>query len=569
MKMHDRRGKLFKRSDVSFGLAAPAISLIALATLDAGTAQAQARGASAKAVLIVNDTNAIGAVGDALLSLDEAIRLSNGSLALNALSATERAQVKGAPGAKSPDRITMTAGATVTVPKGAAVSSLIGNEGDTLDGNGATLVSSTPGKGVGISISSSNFFLTGFQARNFDPAVRVDFGGRSLRNISLSKLRLAGSDGSLLTASALSSNGSLKGLQVTDSSFEFDGEKGNHVYIGSAAGAVGSAAITNTLLEDALFSRNQLKGGAIGMYIHGTLSGVNTTNATTRKVTVSDNRFTGQSDSPVNLAGALPAVGATHSNVTLENILVTGNQLEAANWGIWMGHETFGFGIAPTTAKGSFWRNISITNNIVTLGSHPGKKAHCITLETGADSPGDTASGNVIENVTISGNDVRGCRNAADGLGTGIIVYAGRNLFFADRDISTNTGNIARNLTIKNNRVENSDRGIVVGGGYSLSVGDKIPESGRAALARLSGAVSGNILSGVRITGNELKNNRTGIRVIGGEGLAGSRVTGNSATVTQIVGNRISGAAIACETIANAGAATGNTLKANCPTPRR
>ena len=545
------------------------VSILAVAAICVSAAHAKS--ANLKAVLNVNDANAVGTAGDSLLSLDEAVRLANGTLALDALSATERAQVKGVPGANSRDRIQLAAGATITVAKGAAVSALIGNDGDTLDGTGATLVAADSGKGNGLVISSSDFTLTGFQARGFDAPLQVDFGGRKLRNITLTKLRLSmiESKGTLLTAAAHSSDGSLSGLTVTDSVFETGGKKeGNLVYLGSAVGMPGGRAITNTLLENVLFSRNQLKGGAIGMYIHGTLSGANTTNATTRKVTVSDNVFTGQADSPLNIAGALPAVGANHSNITLEDIVVTRNRLEAANWGIWMGHETFGFGVAPTTARESKWRNVTISNNIVTLGSHGGK-AHCITLETGADSPGDTASDNLIENVKITGNDVRGCKNATDGLGTGIIVYAGRNLFFGDRDISVNTGNSVRNLIISNNRVADSDRGIVVGAAYSLPISNKIPESGRAALQRLKGVVSGATMSGVVITGNKLTNDRTGIRVIGGEGPAGSHVTGNSTIVTQIKGNRITGAEIQCEAIANAGAATGNMLQATCPKPGR
>lgn len=43
------------------------------------------RAQPATARLLVNDSNAIGSVGDGRLSLDEAIRLANGSLSLNAL----------------------------------------------------------------------------------------------------------------------------------------------------------------------------------------------------------------------------------------------------------------------------------------------------------------------------------------------------------------------------------------------------------------------------------------------------------------------------------------------------
>src|SRR3954454_10154325 len=47
--------------------------------------------------LLVNDSDTASSVGDSLLSLDEAIRLANGSLALPSLSAAERQQVRGRP----------------------------------------------------------------------------------------------------------------------------------------------------------------------------------------------------------------------------------------------------------------------------------------------------------------------------------------------------------------------------------------------------------------------------------------------------------------------------------------
>ena len=47
------------------------------------------------AIATVDDTNSHGAVGDAKLSLDEAIQLANGTLALTSLSAQELARISG------------------------------------------------------------------------------------------------------------------------------------------------------------------------------------------------------------------------------------------------------------------------------------------------------------------------------------------------------------------------------------------------------------------------------------------------------------------------------------------
>ncbi len=56
-------------------------------------------------VLTVNDTDAIGVVGDSLLSLVEAVQLANGLLTLAELSADESALVTGDPGPEVADTI--------------------------------------------------------------------------------------------------------------------------------------------------------------------------------------------------------------------------------------------------------------------------------------------------------------------------------------------------------------------------------------------------------------------------------------------------------------------------------
>lgn len=506
-------------------------------------AQGGVKGAPpAQAVLRVNDSNSNGPVGDSTLSLDEAIRLSNGSLDLHSLSAAERSQINGTPGARSPDRIEIAAGSTVTVPQGQSISALVGNDGDTLNGNGATLKSAVSKKGVGLVVASSDFTMTGLQVRDFETAVQVDFGGRNLKNIRLEKLQLF----AILTASALTSNGSLRGLSVTDN--VFDGlSDGNLVFIGSAAPVPGSPPVDNTLLENVEISRNQFKNGSHGIYLHGTLSGVNTTKATTRNVTLTDNIFTRQANSPLNIAGALPSIGATHANVTVENVLVARNRIQATSWGIWMGHETFGLGVARSTVTKSLMRNVTVRENIITQG-FPGDIMQCIALETAPEFPGEVATENMIENVTIANNDITGCKNP-QGLGVGVIVDAGRPSFIRGDATTTATNNSMRNINILNNVIRNSDRGIVAGGGH----------------APRPGVATGNKLEGLRISGNRLTNNTTGIRVIGGDGVPGSTVTGNSVTKVTIASNRVEGSKAPCEAVANAGVATGNTLDGTCP----
>ena len=546
----------------------PSVSLMALATLHVTAADAKAAPA-AKVVLTVNDTNPIGTAGDSLLSLDEAIRLANGTLALDKLSAAERAQVKGAPGARSRDLITLPKGATMTVPEGAALSPLVGNDGDIIDGNDAVLVAGKDGKGKGFAVSSSNFTLRNLQAKGFATAVDVDFGGRVLSNISLEKLHLVGVSfmSALLSVGATTSNGSLHGITVADSVVETGKEvvQANLIFIRAAA-TPPTGTVDNVLLENVRFVRNRVDGGGLGIYLTGSLGGGHTTNAVTRNVVFTDNIFTGQHDAAINFVGGLPAAGGRHTKVGLENVVATGNRIEAPNWGFYMGNENFGaWNKMPSgSMTDSYLRNLTVAKNIVTRNAK-GSVGHCISLENGADFRGDQATNNVIENFRIADNDISGCvetqrtGRSLQSLGAGVYVNAGRASLGSDNSGGTARNNMIRNIAITNNRIKDSTRGIVVNGGYNRYAGTAPDFS----------AVTGNSLTGLRIEANQLQNNETGIRVVAGDGAQGATVTGNSLTGVKIQRNSITGSKIPCETIANAGSATGNSLNATCPASGR
>ncbi|MBM4244955.1 MAG: hypothetical protein FJ148_14260 [Deltaproteobacteria bacterium] len=100
------------------------------------------RGAT-DSVLIVDDPDDLGAVGDGRLSLGEAIELASGTLSLEALDRTERAAISGTPGARSADSIRFAPGLRVAVHRRAervvsVLPPLIG-AGDEIDGSGATI----------------------------------------------------------------------------------------------------------------------------------------------------------------------------------------------------------------------------------------------------------------------------------------------------------------------------------------------------------------------------------------------------------------------------------------------
>jgi len=101
-------------------------------------------------VLTVDDPDYLGAVGDGRLSLGEAIELASGTLSLDALDRTERAAIRGTPGARSADSIRFAPGLRVAVRRRAerVVSILppLTGAGDEIDGSGATLDGSLLGE---------------------------------------------------------------------------------------------------------------------------------------------------------------------------------------------------------------------------------------------------------------------------------------------------------------------------------------------------------------------------------------------------------------------------------------
>src|SRR5436190_631376 len=97
-----KAGVRMTRRALRFVLAAVVSSgLLAVVAPEGRAASAGSKGAT----LLVNDTDAVGMVGDNKLSLDEAIRLANGSLRQSQLSQAERQQVRGMPGPGAPDLI--------------------------------------------------------------------------------------------------------------------------------------------------------------------------------------------------------------------------------------------------------------------------------------------------------------------------------------------------------------------------------------------------------------------------------------------------------------------------------
>src|SRR5262245_42442752 len=116
----------------------PALALF-LAVAASGTSPTFA------ATLSVDDPSSPGLVGDARLSLAEAIQLAGGRLSPLGLSDAERARIRGDPGASSADliRVELGEGAILTT-SASGLPALLGNEGDVFDGGGVVLRAAGP-----------------------------------------------------------------------------------------------------------------------------------------------------------------------------------------------------------------------------------------------------------------------------------------------------------------------------------------------------------------------------------------------------------------------------------------
>jgi hypothetical protein len=534
-------------------MAMQAGALVALVVMSAGVALAAPANASGgTAALRVNDTNAIGAVGDGLLSLDEAIRLGNGTLSLSSLSPAERAQVDGAPGAGSGDLIQVVLGAqgVITVspsaPGASALTRLVGNDGDTLDGGGAALTGQAP-VGIGLLLSSSDLTVEHLTISGFDEDLVVDAGGRSLQDVRISHMHLLPARLGDLVVASRSSNGSLSGVTIADNVIEGGSTSDSLELVVIAASQAQTGKVDNTVLQDVLFARNEVLGGFEGLYVYGGVAlGGTFDNAVTRRVRIIDNDFHGSSDASLNAAGA-EGVGLVGTNSGIDRLTIAGNRIAANNWGlsIW-GGEAFVGGVV----QHGYVRHVDINDN--TIVGITGNTSQCLVLEAGrADSLG-AVTGSEITDAHVVGNHVSSCGVS------GITVHAG---FSGSGAVAT--GNTVSSVEIAHNDITSTPLGLVIRGGLSRYVDTTI----RAVPGILTpGSLTrGNVSSGILVLGNRLTDDPEAIRLVGGEVQAlGGISSANQVGPVSFVGNLVTGGS--CTASADAGTgATGNVLLGACP----
>jgi hypothetical protein len=504
----------------------------------------QAVGGKVGATLEVNDTDAVGVLADGSLSLAEAIRLGNGDLALDALSADERHQVSGTPGHDVADtiRLVVGEGTLITAPAAntlsSAIPTMLGNDGDVVDGGGAVLTEAAP-KSLGLIVASSNVTVKNLEVRAFNAGVLVDPLSNTIENVTIDNVTFVEMGEAQFRAGATKSGGVLRNLTVTNCTFRALTSTYISASIAAAAPFPGET-VENTLAENIVFSHNHVTSGLWGLYVFAAASrGGTARHAVTKHVTIDDNDFEAVGDASLNLSGA-NGDDVVIEDAVLEDVHITNNRIDPSNFGIgiWGGEPFIG-----KSNNDAHVRDLVIENNM--LEARPGRSVNwCILLEAGrSDLQPATANRNSIERVQIRKNTLVGCQDAV-AMTAGVVLSVGEA---SDNQIN--------DVTIADNMIKDNAVAVHLRGGATLSASG----SGQRTM-------SGNSVDKVAVTGNMFVNNKLILRVAGGQAdAAGDMVSNNSVGADLTFSdNTYQDNADTCIVEENLGEATGNHVLASC-----
>jgi hypothetical protein len=526
-----------------------------------------AAAASNSATLDVNDTSAIGTVGDSKLSIDEAIRLANGSLSLSRLSSAERAQVHGTPGPGVASLIKVALPQGSVIAATTALSVVRGDTDDTIDGDGVTLAGD--GNGTALTLSSSDLTLKNMTIKGFGTDLAVDPAGQTLHHVTVTNVRLDPASGGALLVGSTKSDGSLNGLVITHSVFDGGTESSSEWLSRSTQGVFGNDAtgqsdaallvvgigagranagspVSNTSLKNVLFAHNTVTNGFEGLYVFGGLAQRTVVDhSITQNVRLLDNQFPNIPDASLNAIGT-EGIGSGWDN-GVENLTISGNDVTARDWGIALwGGETYGDGFS----QDNFVRDVDISrNNVVGApGPYFAGASECIDLEGAWTTIGQgVQAGSSISDVRVSNNRVSG--DCTVGIkATGGVAEVPPS--------SVTAGNSVNNVSIRSNDVRDAATGLQFEGGYSLAPAGTL--------------VTGNAVRDVEVAGNSFVGNGSGtwIDMVGGVSLNHSAVTGNLVAAVTFEGNVVHGYSTTCTTVVNMGShASGNYNSVSCPQP--
>jgi len=526
------------------------------------------------AVLRVNDPDGVGAVGDDRLSLAEAIRLANGDLSTTALSAKERSQIQGHPGANRADQILLTqilltpgAGAQITLPAQpgipvagpaafksgntadlkSSLPALRGNDGDLVDGAGVILANGPDGSavgGVGMQISSSNFTLRNVTLRRWAIPININpAGAAGIHKVTIRNNQIE-DGGVIFTGSATDGSANRSSdITIADNTILGPSAVGrannalfNQPITITAAnvalpGSAGDAAPASSL-EGVRITGNKTRGFGSGIAVLGSsLRGGRIANVTLRDVLVEKNEVIIDKDAvdPAFMLWGAVGMSGDIRDVSIENVRIVDNRFIGPVVGVYMTAVEQVFTTPPVEIQKVRLRGVKFNGNRVEANSDRCLYGIFSTTVFQEIAQG-AAHDNLYEDIEFDGNRFTGCQIAA-------VMSASMNHAIPARS----TGNVQRNLRVTNNVISAKKYGLMFTGGSI--------EKGPLMAAASGGHAEGNRIENIVVSDNRITvPDGTGVGIYGGyvREVRSSTVTGNRASAVTGSGNVIQ-ARLSCE----------------------
>jgi hypothetical protein len=491
--------------------------------------------------ITVDDPDAIGTVGDELLSLSEALELSAGALGVGDLSDSEAGQVQGSPGAQSADEIRFDVvgdrvetpvqevpdgEAWTPAPAETALPVLTGNRDDHIVGGGVTIANGPvdgPVGGRALEIASSDVSVSGVRFERFAEMISLQpLSSAGIGGIELSDNTFVNGGGINLLATAKDGSVSaLERIQIHDNELlgppEFGGEFPRSIHIGIGAnGAVLTAPNTSdrsAALNDIEITDNVIRGFQGGLSIAAVQSISGNRGGAISGLHIEGNEIempAGSTDPAIYLWGAVN-LGGTVSDVSVQDVTIVDNHVRSNGYAVLVaGVEHLLAG--TTTSERVEVEGVSITRNRVS----PVDDCSIGIVVAGAftERGGGPASGVVMSDVTLEENEIEECETGT--LATPVLNWG---------TSGSSSENRIDGLQISLNEIRGSTRAVVVAGGIVISAMgyDNVPDAG----------VDHNAITGLSIA----EGVGGGAEVVVAGGLAWSApgtVTGNTVEVDSI-----------------------------------
>jgi hypothetical protein len=525
------------------------------------------------ATITVNDSVDPGSVGDASLSLTEAIRLATGDLSTSALSTSEHAQVSGTPGAGSADTIGFSV-TTVTLAGnvGGELLPPLDTGNDTIDGGGTVTLNGASANPAailtGLHVSTSGNVIQGLAFEDVPGTcllINPPTGGSANDNaIKSNRFTRCGIDAIRVVAAIAApgvtvTGGLVQNLLVDGNTLEV--ATANNQVRGFGVGGMNFIAaylplpggtITGARILDTTLRNNVLHDVYQGLFVRTAVGdGVLENNEIARFV-IEDGVFERITDSSLLLvSGTASGTGRAVDNA-LSDVTVRRNtfRTQAPVHGEVQGGAIFLVGgmldscfdtVGMPTSLRNTTNGVDISDNeIVDRGPY----GIFIQGSHSCGGAGGSLTESMLENISITGNTVRDTK-------TGISLQAASTVDTADG--LTNSANVLRHVTVSGNHVVGASiSGIEFIGAFSGN------SHGRA------GATSGNTITDVTVSGNTLEDDDTGIVV--NTAIAQGPVAGQGDNVISgltVADNTVSGSSFAAILLQTAVAAGGSRVADN------